>query len=274
MGDGVSPRFGECTDNKTQNTSYQICKAQVLVFGKDTRVSLVGTFWVPVAAVPGPLSIIIIITIMPGSSPKSPLLPPCHGTHGSSLCPFREQVTFNSTESFPFPLPEGGPCIKTERGRPHPARRPGWPGNPGTPRCCRWRGRSLVHSRPGPSWAGAPLVRSVPWWPSRCLGTPSWRSRAGGPAVPAGTPGTGGCRRGWWSAGRGTAPGPGSRRAPGQSSRWCPPAAPAPARLRSGCCKSHWNGSFPTWRAHLQGKRTGLMEELQSLRNSCKLWYK
>lgn len=105
---------------------------------------------------------------VPGSSPKSPLLSLCRhipaplGTHGSSLCPFQEQVTFNSTESFPFPLPGGGPCIKTERGRPHPARRPGWPGNPGTPRCCRWRGRSSVHSLPGPSWTGAPLVRSVP----------------------------------------------------------------------------------------------------------------
>lgn len=87
----------------------------------------------------------------------------CPARH-SRLVPlsFPEQVTFNSTESFPFPLPGGGPCIKTERGRPHRARRPGWPGNPGTPRCCRWRGRSSVHSRPGPSWTGAPLVRSVP----------------------------------------------------------------------------------------------------------------
>lgn len=163
MGDGASPRFGECTDNKTRNTSYQICKAQVLVFGKDTRISLVWMLQVPMVAVPGSLS-----TSSAGSSPKSPLLSPCRhipaplGTHGSSLCPSQEQVTFNSTESFPFPLPGGGPCIKTERGRPHPARRPGWPGNPGTPRCCRWRGRSSVHSRPGPSWTGAPLVRSVP----------------------------------------------------------------------------------------------------------------
>lgn len=163
MGDGASSCFGECTDNKMQNTSYQICKAQVLVFGKDTRISLVGTLRVPMVAVPGPLS----TTIMPGSSPKSPLLPPRHvpaplSTEGSSLCPFQEQMTFNSTESFPFPLPGGSPSIKTERGRPHPARRPGWPGNRGTRRCCRWRGRSSVHCQPGPSWAGARRVRSVP----------------------------------------------------------------------------------------------------------------
>lgn len=41
MGDEASPCFGECNDNRKQNTSYQICKAQVLVFSKDTRISLV-----------------------------------------------------------------------------------------------------------------------------------------------------------------------------------------------------------------------------------------
>lgn len=59
MGDGASPCFGECTDNRMQNTSYQICKAQVLVFGKDTRISLVWTLRVPTVAVPGPLSTIL-----------------------------------------------------------------------------------------------------------------------------------------------------------------------------------------------------------------------
>lgn len=93
---------------------------------------------------------------LPGSSPKSPLLPARH----SGLVPlsFPRAGDINSTEFLSLPAA----CIKTERGRPHPARRPGWPGNPGTRRCCRWRGRSSVHSQPGPSWAGAPLVRSVP----------------------------------------------------------------------------------------------------------------
>lgn len=59
MGDGASPCFGERTDNRTQNTSYQICKAQVLVFGKDTRISLVWMLQVPTVAVPGPLSTIL-----------------------------------------------------------------------------------------------------------------------------------------------------------------------------------------------------------------------
>lgn len=42
MGDGASPRFGECTDNRKQNTFYQKCKAQVSVFSKDTMTSSFG----------------------------------------------------------------------------------------------------------------------------------------------------------------------------------------------------------------------------------------
>lgn len=72
------------------------------------------------------------------------------------------QMTFDSDESFPFPLHGGGSSIKTERDRLHPARRPGWQGNPGIPHCCRWRGRSWAHSRPGPAWTGAPPVHLVP----------------------------------------------------------------------------------------------------------------
>lgn len=163
MGDGASPRFGECTDNRKQNTFYQKCKAQVSVFSKDTMTSSFGRPslmpWSPFDRRP-------LLTHRRAASESPSVLavpaPSCPAPpHGLSLPFLREQTAFESDGSFPFPLHGAGSCIKTERGRLRPATRPGWQENPGTPRCCRWRGRSWVRSQPGPSWAGAPPVRLV-----------------------------------------------------------------------------------------------------------------
>lgn len=59
MGDEASPRFAECTDNRKQITSYQIWKAQVLVFSKDTRISFVWMLRMLITAVPLPLPTIL-----------------------------------------------------------------------------------------------------------------------------------------------------------------------------------------------------------------------
>lgn len=59
MGDEASPCFGECTDNRKQNTLYQICKAQVLVFSKDTIISFVWTLRMLIAAVRLPLPTVL-----------------------------------------------------------------------------------------------------------------------------------------------------------------------------------------------------------------------
>lgn len=158
-GGEASPCSGECTDNREQNTSSQICKAQVSVFSKDTIISCIWMLRVLIAAVP-PSSADPSkskATLCASSRCPAPL-----STLSLSLRHSQEQTMFSGTESFPSLLHGSGPCIKTERGQLHPAKRPGWRGNPGTRHCCRWRGRSWVRSQPEPSWAGAPLVRFVP----------------------------------------------------------------------------------------------------------------
>lgn len=144
--------------------SYQICKAQLSVLSKDTTPRFVG------CSSRSPLCHVSLCP--PSTADPPPARPPqAHPRSAGSRAVLHSarpsffphgQMTFDSNESFPFPLHGGGSSIKTERGRLHPARRPGWRGNPGIPHCCRWRGQSWAHSRPGPAWTGAPPVHLVP----------------------------------------------------------------------------------------------------------------
>ena len=145
--------------------------------------------------------------------------------------------------------------VRTERGLPHPARRRGWQGSRGNPRCSPWIGQNWVRSLPAPSWVGARRGLPRAQGPSWCLGTPGWRGGAGGQGGSVGRRGMGGHRRGCRDAALGTALGLPGLHAPGRSCPGLPRAGPRPGWVPPSSRRGHWPGPFPPRKAHLQQKQ-------------------
>lgn len=153
----------------------------------------------------------------------------------------------------------GGASVRTGRGPPRPARRRGWQGSRGSPRCSLWTGRSWVRFPPAPSWAGAHLGPPRAPGPTRHPGILSQREGAGGQEGSAGQLAMGGHHRGCWGAAHGTAPGRPGLRAPAGSCLGLPWACPRPGWTPPGCRRGHWQGPFRPRLAHLQWKQTALL---------------
>lgn len=145
--------------------------------------------------------------------------------------------------------------VRTERGPPRPARRRGWQGSQGNPRCSPWIGRNWVRSLPAPSWVGARRGLPRAQGPSWCLGTPGWRGEAGGQGGSAGRRGMGGHRRGCPDAVLGTALGLPGLHAPVRSCPGLPTAGPRRVWVPPSSRRGRWLGPFPPKKAHLQQKQ-------------------
>lgn len=136
--------------------------------------------------------------------------------------------------------------------------------NPGTHRCCQWRG--LSWGRWLPPWrlsqrGWCQVRRSESWWKGLSRGKRGWWWEAGVSAGHEGTLVTGGGRRGCWSGCRGTGPGREECCGPvGRSCGCCQFGVLLQLeRTRSGCCKCCWCGQALTWAVHLcikKGKKS------------------
>lgn len=145
-----------------------------------------------------------------------------------------------------------GASVRTECAPPRPARRQGWLGSRGSPRCSRWTGRSWVRSLPALLWAGARPGPPQAQGPHRRLGTPGWRGGAGGQGGSAGQLEMGAQRRGCQGAARGTDRDRPGLRAPAGSCLGLLRAGPRPGWALPGCCRGRWQGPFRPWTDHLQ----------------------